>query len=245
MPQENHKTLPLDFGNSSLPGRFEESNSIHFEPEIAKKPTSKGIWIMAIAIAIVGVGFFSFYFVYQDEIDSKIIQNRLIANPEQKLVRQYGVEEYGSEHSHAAIAVFVNGELVNFGHSNYQLLSKYIHFENHNPYLIHKHATGAPLDMLFLSLGIKVTSDCMIINYYSENTEKRFCSDQTNSLYFYVNGKPYTSNLAEYVFEHNDRILISYGDSDSISEQLEFLNSLKIFDVPRKIPQYPGDGITI
>ena len=200
---------------------------------------------MALAIGIVGVGFFSFYFMNQEEIDSNFIQNSLIVSPEQKLVYQYGIDEFGTEHSHAAIVVFVNGELVNFGHSKYQLLSKYMHFENNNPYLIHKHATGTPLEMLFLSLGIKVTTECMIINYYSENSDKRYCSDDANSLQFYVNGVPYLPNLSEYVFDHNDRILISYGDSDEISEQIEFLNSLKIFDIPKKTPRYPGDGITI
>ncbi len=161
------------------------------------------------------------------------------------MVAQYNVGEYGSDHSHAAIVVFVNDELLNFGHSKFQLSSKYIHFENHNPYMLHKHASGAPLEMLFASIGMKLTSECFIINYYSENESKRFCSNEIETLSFYVNGRPYNSDLSEYVFEHNDRILISFGDPDSVSDQLSYLNSLKIFDVPKKVPRYSGDGITI
>jgi len=183
----------------------------------------------------------------QNEIDSRIIENNLITNPEKKLVNQYGVGKYGSEHAHAAIVIFVNGKLVNFDLPQFQLLSKYIHFENHNPYQIHKHATGAPLEMLFASLGMKITQDCMLLNYleFDEIKNGRFCSQQGKPLTFYVNDEQINSNLSQYVFEHNDRILISFGNTDSISEQLAYLESLRIFDVPKKIPQYSGDGITI
>ncbi len=201
---------------------------------------------MVIAIVIVASGSFSYYFINQSEIDSQIIQNRLY-DPEKKMVNQYGVGKYGSEHSHAAIVIFVNGELLNFSLPQFQLLSNYIHFENHNPYILHRHATGAPLEMLFASLGIKVTQDCLVLNYYESSEIKNgmFCSEQGKSLRVYLNGKQFSSDVSQYVFEHNDRILISFGTIDSVSEQLEFLESLRIFDIPKKIPQYPGDGITI
>ncbi|MGD2107060.1 MAG: hypothetical protein PVH93_05580, partial [Nitrosopumilaceae archaeon] len=141
--------------------------------------------------------------------------------------------------------IFVNGELINFGHPKFQLTSKYIHFENHNPYLVHKHATGVPLEMLFASMAMKLTSDCFIINSYSNSEIGRFCSNEDQTLSFYVNGKPYNSDLSRYVFEHNDRILISFGDPELILEQLAYLESLTIYDVPKKTPRYPGDGITI
>jgi hypothetical protein len=247
LSKDNEKTLPKDIGSDfSLPGRYEESNTDYFEVNSAKPtPKSRGIWIMAFAFLIVASGFFSYYFINQNEIDSRIIQNTLILDPEKKLVNQYGVEKYGSEHAHAAIAVFVNGEPLNFALSKFQLTSKYIHFENQNPYLLHKHATGVPLEMLFSSMGIKITSDCLMLNYYADKKSGNFCSDQNNMLTFYVNGKPYTSDLSRYVFEHNDRILISYGNEKLIPEQMEYLNSLGILDAPKKIPQYSGDGITI
>jgi len=164
LTEDNDKTLPKDFDSDySLPGRFEEGNSEHFDAESVKpKPKNREILVIIIAFVIVSSGFFSYYFMNQDEIDSQIIQNTINVDPEKKLVNQYGVGEYGSDHSHAAIAVFVDGEQLNFGMPQFQLSSRYIHFENHNPYLIHKHATGVPLEMLFVSFGMKITPDCII-----------------------------------------------------------------------------------
>jgi uncharacterized protein YneF (UPF0154 family) len=231
----------------SLPGRFEDGNSVYFKARSEKpKPRNIGIWILVIALVIVASGSFSYYFINQSQIDSQIIQN-MRNDPEKKLVSQYGVGEYGSEHSHAAIVFFVNGEILNFSMPQFQLLSKYIHLENHNPHILHKHATGAPLEMLFASMGIRVSQDCMVLNYYESSEIKNgmFCSEQEKSLRVYLNGKQFSSDVSQYVFEHNDRILISFGNIDSISEQLEYLESLRIFDVPKKIPRYSGDGITI
>jgi hypothetical protein len=247
MPSDDQKTLPKDIDSDfSLPGRSEESNSTHFDaPPEKPKPKSRGLYVMVIALMIVASGFFSYYFMNQNEIDSQIIQNTLIVDPEKKLIAQYGVGSYGSEHSHGVIVIFVNGEQLNFDQPQFQLASRYIHFENHNSYLLHKHATGAPMEMFFTSLGIKITPDCMELNYFVEINSDRFCSDQNQSLRFFVNGKPYHSDLSQYVFEKNDRILVSFGDVKSITEQIKYLDSLKFFDVPEKAPQYSGDGITI
>ena len=249
MPEDNEKTLPKDFGSDySLPGRFEESNSENFDVEpINSKPKSRGILVFAVAFVIVSLGFFSYYFMNQTEIDSQIIQNYINLDPEKKLVNQYGVGEYGSDHAHAAIAVFVDGEQLNFGLSQFQISSRYIHFENHNPYIVHKHATDVPLEMLFASFGMKITPDCIILNYAESATIKtgRFCTGQDQSLVFYVNGEEYYSDISQYVLEHNDRILVSFGGPESISKHLEYLESLKIFDIPKKTPQFSGNDITV
>jgi len=249
MSKGNEKTLPRDPDSDySLPGRFEESNLENYETEYVKpKPKNRGILVIVIVFLVFSSGFFTYSVMKQNEVDSTLNQNMLMPNPEQKLVNQHGVGKYGSEHSHAAILIFVNGEQINFGLSQFQLSSKYIHFENHNPYIIHKHATDVPLEMLFSSLGINITQDCMLLNYYepSENKTNKFCSEQGQSLMFYVNGEKYLSDISQYVFEHNDRILVSFGDAELISEQLAYLDSLEIFDIPKKSPQYSGDGITI
>ena len=163
-------------------------------------------------------------------------QNAINVDPEKKLVIRYGVGEYGSDHAHAAIAVFVDGEQLNFGMPQFQLSSRYIHLEDHNPYLIHKHATGVPLEMLFASFGMKITSDCIILSYDESTDIKtgRFCTGQDQSLVFYVNGEEYYSDISQYILEHNDRILVSFGDGESISEHLTYLESLRILDIPKK-----------
>ena len=248
MPEDNEKPLPNDFGSDySLPGRFEESNSEHFDAEpINSKPKNRAILIIIVAFVIISSGFFSYYFMNQNEIDSRIIQNYIV-DPEKNLVNQYGVGEYGSDHAHAAIVVFLDGEQVNFGLSQFQISSRYIHFENHNPHIIHKHATDVPLEMLFASIGIKITPDCIMLNYAESADIKtgRFCTGQDQSLLFYVNGEEYHSDISQYVLDHNDRILISFGDAESISKHLSYLESLEIFDIPKKTPQYSGNDITV
>jgi len=248
LPEDNEKTLPKDFDSDySLPGRFEESNSEYFDVgSVKSKPKNRVILVIAIAFVIFSSGFFAYYFINQNEIDSRIIQNTINVDPEKKMVNQYGVGEYGSEHAHAAIAVFVDGEQLNFGLQQFQISSRYIHFENHNPYLVHKHATNVPLEMLFASLGMKITQDCIILNYEESANIKtgRFCTGQDLSLVFYVNEEEY-SNISQYVLEHNDRILISFGDAESISKHLTYLESLKILDIPKKTPQYSGNEFII
>ena len=97
----------------------------------------------------------------QNEIDSQIVQNTLNISPEQILANQYNVGKYGSDHAHAAILVVLDGEQLNFGLPQFQLSSKYIHFEDHNPYLIHKHATGT-IRNAFVSIGLEITQDCIL-----------------------------------------------------------------------------------
>ena len=49
---------------------------------------------------------------------------------------------------------------------------------------------------------------------------------------FLVNGKS-IPNINLYEIRHNDRILISFGDSELISERLEYLEGLEIHDIPK------------
>jgi len=253
LSEDNNKTLPKDHDSDfSLPGRYEESNFGYFKEktsdnfeETTQSRSSRGILIGMIVFTIFSVGFISFYLVNQDDIDSRIIQNTRPMSPDQQLAQQYGVGDYGSDHAHAALTVFVYGEQLNFGLEQFQLSSKYIHFENDNPYLVHKHATGVPLGMLFASFDMKVNTDCITLNYQTNDKTDIFCSEKNEMLSVYVNGKKYNSSISEYEISHNDRVLISFGDGSSIAEQLRYLESLKIFDVPKKIPQYSGKDINL
>jgi len=248
LTEDNEKTLPKDTDSDySLPGRLEEGNSAYFEEEpIKSKTKNRTILVIAISLVVTSV-FFSYYFMNQNEIDSRIIQNTMILEPEEKLVNQFNVGEYGSDHAHAAIAVFVDGVQINFGLPQFQLSSKYIHFEDHSSYLIHKHATSVPLEMLFASFEMKITSDCIVLNY-DESTDiktSKYCNGQDKFLVFYVNGEQYYSDVSRYVLEHNDRILISFGNGESILKHLSYLESLKILDIPQKTPKYSGNEIIL
>ena len=248
MPEDNNKTLPMDFSDYSLPGRIQESNSENFDTKpVQAKSNNRIFTIVAISFVIVASSFFSYYFINQNEIDSKIIQNAIRVDPERSLKNQYGIGEYGSDHVHAAIAIFIDDVQLNFGLKQFQVSSKYIHFENHNPYLIHRHATEVPLELLFTSLGMKVAQDCIILNNYNSSVDNkgRFCSGENKSLVFYVNGGKYFSDISKYVPEHGDRIMISFGDGKSILKHLEYLESLEIFDVPKKTPRYSENEILV
>ena len=238
------KVLPKESDSDfSLPGRFEESNTDYFvEKDSTPKPQNKVIIIAALSFMLVAGGAFTYYFANQQEIDSQLIENTLGFSPEEQMIRQFNIGEYGSDHAHAAILVTVDGEQLNFGIQQFQLSSKFIHFENHNPYLIHKHAVGVPLKMLFSSFGLEITQDCIILNY---EKSREFCSDNEQQLLFFLNGQKFYSDISQYEIKHNDRIMISFGGEKSISKNLAYLESLEITDVPKKTPQFSRDQIVI
>ena len=236
------KILPNDDSDFSLPGRVEESDSAYFEQtagsavaqeeEEEARSKSRLLVISAIAFAVISAGFFSYYFLNQSDIDSQILDNAAFETLEEKMIDHYDVGRFGSDHAHAALAVFIDGDQLDFSMPQFQVQSRYIHFENDNPYLIHKHATNVPLHMLFASLGIKIEFDCMHLKFNAGAPEK-FCTDADKSLTLLINGKP-VSNANLYEVRHNDRILISLGDAELISEQQEQLESFEIHDVPKK-----------
>ncbi len=232
------KVLPKEDSDFSLPGRIEESDSAYFEPEIKSK--GKSLTIFGIVFVLVAVVVFSYYFLNQSEIDSQILDNTSFKTLEEKIANHYGVGQFGSEHAHAALVVYVNGDKLDFSHPQFQIQSKYIHFENDNPYLIHKHATDVPLEMLFASFGLKITSECVELGY----EESQYCTDKDNSMTILVNGIS-QSNINLYEIRHNDRILISFGDVESISEQQEYLEGLEIHDIPKISKIVPGKDISI
>ena len=239
------KVLPDENSDYSMPGRSNESNFEYLDNPVSK-PKSRALLIAAISFAIVSAGFFSFYFMNQNEIDSQIMDNTSLMTVEEKMVKQYGIGEFGSSHAHAALTVFVDEDQLNFGLPQFQLQSKYVHFEDHNSYLIHRHATNVPLVMmLFTSFGLKVTSECIELNNESGGINyESHCIDSENSLSFFVNGKQ-VSDITEYEIKHNDRILISFGDPESIEKELEYLNSLQIHDIPKKNKLIPSKDISV
>jgi len=236
------KVLPKEDSDFSLPGRMDESNSAYFEPEIESKSKGRALAIFGIVFVLMAAGVFTYYFLNQSEIDSQILDNTAFKTLEDKMAEHYGVGQFGSEHAHAALVVFVNGDKIDFSHPQFQIQSKYIHFENDNPYLIHKHATDVPLDMLFASFGLEITSECIMLNFETDVNE--YCTDSENSMIFLVNGKSF-SNINLYEIRHNDRILISFGDKELILEQLEYLERLEIHDIPKINKLVPGKDISV
>jgi hypothetical protein len=236
------KVLPKENSDFSLPGRIDESNSVYFESEIESKSKSRALIIFGITFTLVTAGIFSYYFLNQNEIDTQILENTAFKTLEEKMVDHYGIGQFGSEHAHAALAVFVSEDKIDFSHPQFQIQSKYIHFENDNPYLIHKHATNVPLDMLFASFGMEITSECIVLRY--EKYAEKYCSDSENHMTVLVNGKS-SSNINLYEIRHNDRILISLGNPELVSRQMQYLEGLEIHDIPKSSKLVPGKDISV
>ncbi len=237
--------LPLDFNSDkSMPGRYEESNreyEIIFQPTISNKPKNNALIIGVIIFGVFSIGFYSFYYFNQSEIDSEISKNT-IGNDEALLIKKFQVGKFGSDHQHAAILITINGEQLNLGIEQFQLKSKYIHLENSNTYLIHRHATGAPLEMLFSSIGLAITKNCIIIEDYNDFKEKEFCNE--GGLQIYLNENKFNDNLSEYIIKQNDRILIS-DESRDLKKYLNYLNSFEIPSLDRKPFSNNGNEIFI
>ncbi len=132
----------------------------------------------------------------------------------------------GSAHVHAGILVKVFGDKFDFSLPAYQIKTPWIHFEGQNGDTIHRHATGVTLKYLFDSLSIGVTDDCYIFP-----DGRQFCTDDTYSLKFYINGDQ-VSSISDYVVRDDDRILVSYGSEtpEEIEDQLREANNL-ILDI--------------
>jgi flagellar basal body-associated protein FliL len=132
----------------------------------------------------------------------------------------------GSEHVHAAFAVKINGEKLNFSQPQYQVRSKYIHVENNDGNTLHRHATRVPVGEFFRSVGMNVTNNCFTL----EN-KTSYCSNGTSNLEFYVNGNK-TNSIANYVLKDNDRILIVYGNKNEMETQQD-LDALRLTKIKK------------
>lgn len=133
-----------------------------------------------------------------------------------------GAGKLGDEHEHAAMMAMIFGDTFDFSTPAYQVKNRYIHFENHDGFTVHRHASNVTMGFLFDTLKIKLTDDCYVFP-----DKREFCNNNDYSLKFFVNHKPVPS-IDNYVLHDDDRILISYGNENStqIDEQLAKVDSL-------------------
>ena len=130
----------------------------------------------------------------------------------------------GDEHIHASILVKIFGDKFDFSTPNYQVTTPWIHFENSDGDTVHRHSTGVELEFMFNSMKIAVDENCFIFP-----DGRQFCNNDDYTLKFYINDKR-VADIASYVIQDNDRILISYGNEDqlAIEKQLAELNAQAI-----------------
>ena len=128
-----------------------------------------------------------------------------------------GAGALGSEHTHANILVKIFGDTFDFSAPAYQIKSAWIHFEGNDGTTIHKHATGVKFGYLFETLNIELTDEC----YKFPDRSRSFCSQDENTLKFYINGQKVDSVL-DYETQDGDKILITFGSEtpEEIESQL-------------------------
>ena len=113
----------------------------------------------------------------------------------------------GSEHIHADIKVFINGNSINLANEKYYMKSSFLHLDDQQNKedasgVLHMHATGVPLWIFFESIELEFPQ----------------------VMKAYVNGKE-ISDYKNYVFNDLDKILIT----DGIGSFEEQLNSITDF----------------
>jgi hypothetical protein len=120
----------------------------------------------------------------------------------------------GGIHTHADFKVYLDGKQVNFAQPQYMVKEKYVHIENMDGDVIHFHASGVTIGEFFRTLGMKFDNQCFVMN------RQKYCTDDKNTLKFYVNGEP-NDLYGDYLSGDFDKLLISYGPKDdNVSAQL-------------------------
>ena len=130
----------------------------------------------------------------------------------------------GDEHIHASMLVKIFGDKFDFSTPNYQVTTPWIHFENSDGDTVHRHSTGVELEFMFNSMKIAVDENCFVFP-----DGRQFCNNEDYTLKFYINEKR-VPDIASYVIQDDDRILITYGNEDqlAIDKQLAELNAQAI-----------------
>ena len=129
----------------------------------------------------------------------------------------YDTFVFGSAHEHASISVKIFNDEFDFTKPEFQLQSHFIHLENNNGYVVHRHSDTVPIGFLFQTLNLGLTQNC-----FEFQDGKEFCSNDNYALKFYINEKR-VDDLRDYLIFDGDFILISYGAEtlDEIKKQFK------------------------
>ncbi len=157
----------------------------------------------------------------------------VLLNEEQKIDSSSFV--FGSAHEHASISIMIHDDPYDMTLEKFQLTSPYIHLENYNGHVIHRHSEHVKLGFLFKTLKIGLDQDCIVLE-----DKREFCTNDEFSLKFYINGKK-VQDIRDYLIFDGDLILISYGaeSEEQIKAQLKALKDKGFpFQLRDEINQY-------
>lgn len=128
---------------------------------------------------------------------------------------------FGSAHEHASILIKIHNDPFDFTQEQYQLQSPYIHLENNDGYVIHRHSQGVTLGNLFDTINLGLTKNCFVFQ-----DGKKFCTNEKYSLKFFINQRQ-VDDIRDYLIFDGDFILISYGDETQEGIELQFKEQIE------------------
>ncbi|MCI0559981.1 MAG: hypothetical protein MN733_15940 [Nitrososphaera sp.] len=127
-----------------------------------------------------------------------------------------GFGALGSAHEHAVFEVRLDGNVIDFSQSQYQVQSQFIHVENRDGTTLHRHSTDVPVGEFFRSVGMDIRDECFI-----HDNGDQYCEAGDKQLRYFVNGTE-SSSIMDYILRENDRILINYGNDTQEELQAVF-----------------------
>ncbi len=122
----------------------------------------------------------------------------------------------------ASFAIFTNGIFRIFTASMYHNLSEDVYIQADNPNIVLVKKSGVTWNDFFKTLPFSLTKSCL-----TTGTKETFCTNQSKTLKFYINGVQY-DNLLDREIKDGDKALISFGseNEEQVQEQIEKLNVL-------------------
>lgn len=123
----------------------------------------------------------------------------------------------------ASFAIFTDGTFRVFTASKYHNLSQDIYITAQKPNTVIVKKENITWGDFFKTLPMELSSDCL-----TTGTGQRFCTNQTKTLKFYINGGK-IENFLERKIQNGDKALITFGDESEqqIQNQIRGISDIK------------------
>ena len=124
----------------------------------------------------------------------------------------------GSTHEHVSFLILIGSRGVDFCDPKYMLKNPLVHFENDNCTVIHKHATGVTLPTFLRTIGVELSSRCLMIS-----GEEKHCNGSDNVLRVVYNGEEVPiEELSYHELRNNDHILINFSPEEGAALKFKY-----------------------
>lgn len=116
----------------------------------------------------------------------------------------------------ASFLIFTNGTKRDFSAGRYHNLNTDVFIDPASPTTVVVNRTGITWGDFFNTLPMKLTNECL-----TAGTGQEFCTNQTSSLSFYINGQKEDSALTK-IINNEDKLLVTYerNNTSNLEEQL-------------------------